>query len=111
MSWIKNHKFIFFVFLAGFLLVIAGFLPTFLKFYKKDLIIIKYVYPIGIVSLGSFYNLVLFFLNSILIFLVNFVLAKRFEERDIFLGKFVAVLNFLVCLLIFIYFISIIKIN
>lgn len=111
MFWIKNHKFIFFIFLASFLLLAIGFLINFFKFYKNDLMIIKYVHPIGIVSLGSFYNLVLFFLNSLVIWSVNFILSKRFEERDIFLGKFIAILNFLICLLIFIYFMSIIGVN
>ncbi|MGC8775935.1 MAG: hypothetical protein ACP5QN_01310 [Minisyncoccia bacterium] len=111
MNWLKKHIFLNIFFAISLILLISGFVPLFLKFKMNDVIILKYSNFSGITLIGNFYDLILIFITSIIVFGGNFILAKNFEERDIFLGKLIAVLNFFVCLLIFIYFITIIKVN
>ncbi|MCX7589579.1 MAG: hypothetical protein RMK17_01710 [bacterium] len=111
-NWFKHHKFLNIFFGSALILLIIGFVLVFLKFNSyPSQFIVKYSNYAGIIAVSDFKYLILIFLSSIVIFLINFILAKKFEERDLFFGKFIAVINFLICLLIFIYFMAIIKIN
>lgn len=111
-NWIKKNKFLSLFSSVSLILLFLGFIFSFLKF--KDYhsqFIIKYSNNLGIIFVGGIYELILIFITGIIIFLMNFILAKKFEERDKFFGKFIAVFNFVICLLIFIYFIAIINVN
>lgn len=111
-NWIKNHKFLIIFFGSSFILLILGFILSFLKFYNyPSQFIVRYSNNLGIISVGGMIYLVLIFISGIVMFLINFILAKKFEERDFFWGKFIAFVNFFICLLIFIYFIAIINVN
>jgi len=112
LNWIKNHKFIFVFYVLSFGLIILGFILSFLNFYGYDgQIILNFSNPFGITNLGYFKDLVLFFINFLIIFIINFLLSKTFDDRDLFFGKFLALLSFFISLLIFIYFMVIININ
>lgn len=112
MNWIKKHKFLSIFFISSLILILSSFLPAFLKFKNYNSpFILKYSNDNGIILIGSIYYLISFFLTSLIVFFINFLLAKNFESRDVFFGKLIAVLNFLICLLIFIYFVTIIKVN
>lgn len=111
-NWIKNHKFLIIFWISGFILLILGFILSFLKFYNyPSQFITRYSNNLGIISVGGMFHLILIFISGIIIFLINLILAKKFEEKDIFWGKFIAFVNFFICLLIFIYFIAIINVN
>ncbi len=112
MSWILKNKLIFGFFLAGFILINLGFFCSFLKFKNlSDALILEYVNPIGIIFVGNFYYLLYFEINGIIISLINFILVKKINSRDVFFAKFFAIFNFFINLLIFIYFLTIINVN
>ena len=111
-SWIKNHKFIFIFFMISFFLLILGFVFSYFKFKNYDeQIILNFSSPFGITNLGYFKDLILFFITFLIIFIINFFLSKILDDRDLLFGKFLALLNFFMALLIFIYFMVIININ
>jgi len=65
----------------------------------------------GITSVGSFGVFIFIAVLGLLVVLMNFFIAREFESRSWFLGKFLAALTFLFGFLLFISFAAIINAN
>lgn len=65
----------------------------------------------GITSVGGLGTIVFAGVFGIIAVIMNFFIALEFEERDRFLGKFLAVMTLLFGILLFIAFVAILSVN
>ena len=109
---IDRHRPVAAGFLASLFLVAGGWLWTYFSFRNADQpLILHFNSLIGINQVGSLRDLVPVGAFSLAIVALNFFIALELEERDWFLGKFLAVGTFAFAALIFIGFAAIISVN
>ncbi len=77
----------------------------------KGPIIVHFNNVTGIDHIGSFYDLLMIGITSVVVVLINFFLALELQDRDRFLSKIVTATTLFLSILIFITFAAIIAVN
>lgn len=109
---IPKYKAVFAACIISFILVLGGWLWTYFALRGTSTpLVIHFNNLKGINQVGYLKDLIAIGGFGLVMVVMNFLVAFTLEERDWFLGKFVAAVTFALCTLIFIGFATIISIN
>ena len=119
MNWIRDtwekmirHRYVSAVFALSACFVLAGWLWSFFALRSiKEPLIIHFSSLTGITQTGTPGDLGKIGFIGLVVIAVNFLIALELEERDKFLGKFLAAVTLTLAVLLFIAFSAIISVN
>ncbi len=112
MKKILKHKIISFVFLFSFILVLGGWIKTYILLRKvSQPLIVHFNNAVGINQIGNLGDLAAVGIFGLVALALDFFVSIELDGRDPFLGKITAAAGLFLAILIFIGFSAIISVN